>query len=127
MASTRSFPIRYGVFRHLLIAMGAGPNHSGVTIDGDTLRVHMGWFFRADVPVASVAGARPDHQIVGGVGAHGWRGNWLVNGAANGLVRIEIDPPARAKVIGIPQRLTTLRVSVEQPEELLAALSGWRR
>ena len=118
-----SFPIRYGVFRYLLIALGAGPRVSGVTMDGDVLRVRMGWFFRTEVPVASITGARPDDQMVGGIGAHGWRGNWLVNGGVRGIVRIEIDPPAQAKVMGIPQRLKILRVSVESPEALLDALS----
>lgn len=119
-----SFPIRYGVFRYVLTVLGAGPRVSGVAIDGDLLRVRMGWFFRAEVPLASIIGARPDDQMVGGIGAHGWRGNWLVNGGVRGIVRIEIDPPAQAKVMGIPQRLKTLRVSVESPEALLEALSG---
>ena len=122
-----SFPIRYGIFRYLLTVLGAGPRASGVTIDGDVLRVRMGWLFRAEVPLASITGARPDDQMVGGIGAHGWRGNWLVNGAAKGIVRIEIDPPARAQVMGIPQRLQILRVSVESPEALLDALSALPR
>ena len=33
---------------------------------------------------------------------HRWRGRWLVNGAAGPLVAIEIDPPARARVLGFP-------------------------
>jgi hypothetical protein len=127
MASTQEFPIRYGVLRYLLVVLGAGPGVSGVTIDEDTLRVRMGWVFRAQVPLSSIRGARPDHQMVGGIGAHGWRGNWLVNGSMKGIVRIEIDPPAKAKVMGIPQRLKVLRVSVEEPDQLMAALSGSRR
>ena len=123
MSASRSFPIRYGVLRYLLVALRAGPRVSGVDIDGETLRVRMGWFFRAEVPLASITGARPDDQMVGGWGAHGWRGNWLVNGSSSGIVRIEIDPPAQAKVMGIRQRLSVLRVSVESPEELLDALS----
>lgn len=127
MASTQEFRIRYGALKYLMIALGGGPGVSGLTIDGDSLRVRMGWLFRAQVPMSSVRGTRPDDQMVGGIGAHGWRGNWLVNGSMKGIVRIEIDPPAKAKVMGIPQRLTTLRVSVEEPEALMAALSGSRR
>ena len=127
MASPQEFKIRYGALRYLMIVLGGGPGVSGLTIENDTLRVRMGWLFRAQVPMSSIRGARPDDQMVGGIGAHGWRGNWLVNGSMKGIVRIEIDPPARAKVMGIPQRLTTLRVSVEEPEELMAALSGSRR
>ncbi|MGI8809696.1 MAG: hypothetical protein ACR2KK_18020 [Acidimicrobiales bacterium] len=123
MASARLFPLRYGLFRPLLSVLGIGPRFSGVEVEDQHLRVRMGWSFRADVPLNSVAAARPDHGFVGGIGVHGWRGEWLVNGAASGLVRIEIAPPARARVLGVPVRLRTLRVSVESPDELLAALA----
>lgn len=122
MASTRAFPIRYGLFRPLLSVLGGGPGLSGVSIDGDRLRVRMGWMFRADIPLASITGAEPHRGMVGGIGAHGWRGTWLVNGAAKGVVSIHIDPPAQARVLGVPVKLRTLQVSVESPEELLAAL-----
>lgn len=124
MASTRTFPIRYGLFRPLLSVMGAGPSLSGVSLDGDHLGVRMGWAFRADIPLASVTGAERFRGLVGGIGVHGWRGTWLVNGSATGVVNIHIDPPAPAKVLGFPVKLRTLQVSVEEPDELLAALSG---
>ena len=127
MASTLSFPFRYGLFRPLLSVFGAGPAFSGITLDGDQLRVRMGWAFRADVPVDSVTGAEPFKGLVGGIGVHGWRGTWLVNGAARGVVSIHIDPPARARVLGVPVKLRVLQVSVESPDELVAALSGSRR
>jgi len=37
-----------------------------------------------------------------GIGVHGFGGNYLVNGKANGIVTLEIEPTARAFVIGIP-------------------------
>ncbi len=55
-------------------------------------------------------------------GAHGWRGRWLVNGAGDGLVVIDISPPARARVTGVPVRLRELTVSVEDPDALAAEL-----
>lgn len=122
MASAQAFPLRYGVFRPLLTVLGAGPGLSGVEVDGDRLRARMGWSFRADVPLAAITAVRAYDGPVYGIGVHGWRGRWLVNGAASGLVDIEIDPPARAHVVGVPIRLRTLRVSVESPEELIAAL-----
>ena len=127
MAPTQEFPIRYGVFRPLLSLVGAGPRVSGVTVDGDRLRVRMGWSFRADIPLASITGAEPLKGLVGGIGVHGWRGTWLVNGSAKGVVSVHIDPPAPARVLGVPVKLKTLQVSVEEPEEFLAALSGSRR
>ena len=127
MASTQEFAIRYGVFRPLLSVLGAGPRFSGVSLDGDRLRVRMGWMFRADIPVASITGAEPHRGLVGGIGVHGWRGTWLVNGSAKGVVSVHIDPPAPARVLGVPVKLRTLQVSVEEPEEFVAALSGSRR
>jgi hypothetical protein len=127
MASTREFPISYGVFRPLLSVMGGGPAFSGVSLDEERLRVHMGWMFRADIPVASITGSERHRGLVGGIGVHGWRGTWLVNGSAKGVVSVDIDPPAPARVMGVPVKLKTLQVSVEEPEEFLAALSGSRR
>ncbi len=122
MSSTRTFPIRYGLFRPLLSVLGAGPMFSRVYIEGDHLRVRMGWAFRADIPLSSVKGAKPFTGLPGGIGVHGWRGTWLVNGAARGIVEVAIEPPVRARVLGAPVRLRTLQVSVESPAELIAAL-----
>ncbi|MDQ4070210.1 MAG: hypothetical protein M3203_12185 [Actinomycetota bacterium] len=122
MASARTFPIRYGLFRPLLSVLGMGPAFSRVDIEGGVLRVRMGWWFSADVPLASVTGARRHRGFVGGIGVHGWRGWWLVNGSARGIVSIDIDPPARARVMGVPARLRKLDVSVKSPDELVAAL-----
>lgn len=122
MGSTRTFSLRYGFFRPLLSVLGMGPAFSRVDVDGDTLRVRMGWAFSADVPLSSVKGARPHEGIVGGIGVHGWRGWWLVNGAAKDIVTIDVDPRARGRVLGVPVKLRKLEVSVESPEELIAAL-----
>ncbi len=123
MDSSQKFALRYGLFRPLLSLLGAGPAHSGVEVDDEWARVRMGFSFRADIPRASITGVRPFSGLVTGIGVHGWRGRWLVNGAARGLVTIDIDPPARAKVLGVPVRLRTLWVSVKAPDDLIAALS----
>jgi hypothetical protein len=60
--------------------------------------------------------------MVGGIGVHGWRGAWLVNGAASGLVSITVDPPVRAWAVGVPVRLRQLTVSLEDPDAFRAAL-----
>jgi hypothetical protein len=118
------FAIRYGALRPLLALLGLGPRHSGLELDADRLRVRMGWGFSATVPRAQIRSAQPSEGLVGGIGVHGWRGRWLVNGAANGLVLLAIEPPARAWVMGVPVKLTSLRVSVDAPDELLAALGA---
>ena len=127
MASTQEFPIRYGVFRPLLSVTGAGPRFSGVTVDGDTVRVRMGWMFRAEVPLSSITGVKHHTGLVGGIGVHGGRGWWLVNGGIKGIVEITIDPPASARVLGVRARLNRLQVGVRSPEGLMAVLSGSRR
>ena len=78
----------------------------------------MGWAFRAAVPVGQITGVRPRARLVGGIGVHGWRGRWLVNGAATGLLSITIDPAVRAWATGIPVHLRELTLSLEDPEAL---------
>jgi hypothetical protein len=127
MAPSQEFPIRYGVFRPLFSVMGAGPRFSGVTVDGDMLRVRMGWMFRAEVPLSAITEVKPHKGFVGGIGVHGGRGWWLVNGGIKGIVDITVDPPAQARVLGVRARLKRLQVGVQSPEELQAVLSGSRR
>jgi hypothetical protein len=122
IVGTQRFAIRYGIARPLLSILGMGPAFSGIDLGDDRMKVKMGWVFRVSVPRASVRGAEPSSGLVGGIGVHGWNGRWLVNGAATGLVTIDIDPKARAFVCGFPVRLRRLRVSVDNPEELAAAL-----
>jgi len=124
MVASRRFAIRYGLFRPLLSALGAGPRWSHVDVDAEEVRVRMGWSFRANVPRSSVTGVAPYTGLVLGIGVHGWRGRWLVNGAARGLVTISVDPAARAWVLGLPVKLRALCVSLEEPEQLMAALGG---
>lgn len=76
------------------------------------------------VPVSAVRRAQLfEGRLPLSIGVHGWRGRWLVNGSRRGLVTIEIEPPARARVIGFPVRLRRLDVSVDEPEALVASLS----
>jgi hypothetical protein len=118
-----SFDFRYGVFRPLLSILAMGPRFSKIALDDDTLRVGLGWAFRATIPVRQITAAQRRDGPVGGIGVHGWRGRWLVNGAATGLVAITVDPPARAWAIAIvPITLRELTLSLEDPDAFLAAL-----
>jgi len=114
-----TFSLRYGVFRWLLVTMGMGPSFAGATLEPDDLVVRMGWGFRARIPRGSVRRAYRDRDMRGGIGVHGWRGRWLVNGAISGIVTLEIDPPARARVMGFPVRLKVLHVSLDDPQGFL--------
>jgi hypothetical protein len=120
--ATRSFGFSYGVFRPLMSALGMGPKFSHIELDGDTLRVHMGWSFHADIPVIHITEVQRREGLVGGIGVHGWRGSWLVNGATTGLLTITVEPPVRARAVGVPVKLHQLTLSLEDPDALSGAL-----
>ena len=127
MAEARRFPIRFSsfngvLFRGLLIL----PSSSYVDLDDQTIHVRLGWAFSARIPRRLVAGAglgKPP-TIRFTAGAHGWGGRWLVNGAADGIVTIDLSEPVRANVSGFPIRLKELSVSLEDPEGFLGALGA---
>jgi hypothetical protein len=119
------FPIRFERgYRLLSSAIFLPPSQAFVEIDGSEVVVRMGWAFRtrfARAAIASVAPA-PDRWLTRGV--HGFGGRWLVNGAGTGILRIDLEPPPRAYVVGVPVRLKQLLVSVEDPDRLSAALTA---
>lgn len=112
-----------GPSRVLLTALGCGHRFSSIEVDGTTLRVRLGWAFRATIPRPAITGAAPDTRRPISRGAHGWRGRWLVNGSGKGLVTLTIDPPVRAATMGWPVQLRELTVSVDAPDELVEALA----
>jgi hypothetical protein len=118
------FDLRYdSPFTPLAAVLGMGPRASGVDVGTHAVDVRMGWAFRARIPLEAVRAAEPGtHPLLAGWGVHGWAGRWFVNGSARGIVRLDIDPPVRARAAGLPIRLTTLQVSVEDPDGFLAAL-----
>jgi len=124
--ATRRFPIRFTGLSRAMIALGLSPSRSWVEVGDDVLRVRMSWAFSLDAPLVNVRDARPDTGRVGGWGVHGWRGRWLVNGSSSGLVRIDLSPPVRGRMGPIPIGIRQLRVSVEDPDGLVAALTTRR-
>ena len=125
MGQNVRFPIRFTsangvIMRGLLIS----PSNAYVDLAGDTIHVRMSWAFSARIPRRLVAGARPGKPpaIRFTAGAHGWGGKWLVNGAPDGIVTMELSEPIRAFVSGFPIRLKELSVSLEDPDGFLAAV-----
>jgi hypothetical protein len=107
------------VSRALLIS----PADSYVEIEGNDVSMRMAWAFRAAFQRSDVARAFCTSQRVGITrGVHGWAGRWLVNGASDGIVAIDLDPRQRARVMGFPVALRQLQVSVDDPRALAAAL-----
>jgi hypothetical protein len=117
------YPLDYsGPSAPILRAVGLFSRWAGVDVGPDRVTVRMGWGFWARLPRTSVRSARLDTDRVLAWGVHGWRGKWLVNASSRGVVRIELDPVARARVLGFPVRLRILRVGMADPAGLLAAL-----
>ena len=106
------------------VPLGMGPKHSEVRIAGDALHVKFGWGFRTVIPLSSITKAEPAQGRVTSWGAHGWRGRWLVNGSSKGIVELTIDPATTARVMGVPVTLSTLWVSVTEPEALIEACTA---
>jgi hypothetical protein len=127
VADSRRFAIRFSpvnriLFRCLLIP----PSSAYVDLNEETLRVRMGWAFSARIPRRLVAKAGPGKSpfIRFTAGAHWWgRGRWLVNGAPDGILDVELCEPVRAFSI-FPIRLKVLSISLEDPDALLAALGA---
>ena len=111
----------------------AGPGVSGVAADAAEIRVRMG-SFKLDIPRGSVRSIKRSQARVGRTaGVHGRRGQWLVNGSAEGLVEITMDPPGYPApsidtLFGIgPSRVDSLIVSLEDPDRFLAAVGCDKR
>ena len=117
-------PIRYSNPWHWLLTILLLPaRFSYIRIDGDTVKVRMGWAFRTKFPVASVDSVT-EHRPVISIGAHGWRGRWLVNGAHRPIAVITLSPATTARLIGYPVAVRQLSVSVDDRDVLRLALLG---
>lgn len=109
-------------YRGLAAPLGLGPKSAQLTIADGTLHVQMGWAFKADIPLSSITEAkRGSHRFVEGIGVHGFRGNWLVNGSGNNIVELTIDPAVAVRAVLRQTDLRTLRVSVDNPDAFIAA------
>jgi hypothetical protein len=125
VATPQWFTLRYGAYsRYLLKLVGSGPAHSGIAVSDADLAVKMGRGFDGRAPRGSVVSARSLTDTVLSRGVHGWRGDWLVNGAGAGLVEILFDPPMAGHVLAFPVKVRRLRISVDDPDGLVAAMGG---
>jgi hypothetical protein len=114
-----SFDSWYGWLSTVLLL---SPASSFVEIEGDFVRVQMGWAFRARFPRSCLSHlSRLDRRPLSR-GVHGTGGRWLVNGAGTNIVVLDLTPAQRAYVTGFPVRLRQLMVSVTDPDLLESAL-----
>jgi hypothetical protein len=106
--------------------LAGGRGRSGVDVGPDQIRVQMG-DFKLTVPRASIRSADRSQAKVGGtIGMHHRSGRWLVNGSADGLVELTIEPPCyterRLTELFIKGRVKSLTLSLVDPDGFIAAL-----
>ena len=120
---SQRFPIQFDAWYGILSsALFLPPSSSYVEVNGEEVRVRMGWAFRCRFPRAAVALAAETHGHPLSRGVHGFAGRWLVNGSGRGILTIDLTPTQRGYVMGFPVRVRQLMVSVVEPAALLAAL-----
>jgi hypothetical protein len=106
-------------------ALFISPNDSYVEIEDGRVSVRMAWAFRSNFDRSAVHGTSPlGKRIPLTRGVHGWAGRWLVNGAGDGILVIDLNPRQRGYVMGFPVRLRQVLVSVDDPATLAAALTA---
>lgn len=114
------------------VAKATGTTTDGfIEIAGGQLRVQSGNSFQMEAPIASVIDVSPFTGKVRGWGVHGGDGTWLVNGTSKNIVAIRFDPPAEATMSAGPMSgtvpVTELRISVDDPSSLIAAIAAAHR
>ncbi len=125
MATSR-FPITFEPgYAALSRALFIAPADSYVEIDDGTVSVRMAWAFRATFARSAVKGTSPlGKRVPLTRGVHGWSGRWLVNGAGDGILVVNLEPRQRGYVMGFPVKLRELLVSVDDPAALAEALTA---
>jgi hypothetical protein len=122
-----TFPISFDRPSSMLFAvLRLGRDDARIEVEDLEITVKMGWAFDTVIPRATVASVRALDRRVISRGVHGWRGDWLVNGAGNGLVRIDLEPRVRGRVSLVPVRIASVTVSVEDPPALVDAIESIR-
>jgi hypothetical protein len=117
------FPIRFTGANKAMVVLGMTPRTCYVDVTTDVLDVRFGWAFRCRARRSSITSIVDDTAPVWGWGAHGWRHVWLINGSSDNLLRIDLEPMARGRLLLLfPLRIRALRVGVVEPEALRAAL-----
>ena len=123
---TRSFPIRYSrLSRWFFAPLLLGERHADVSLTDSELRVRMGWAFHATIPRTSIQRAARHRDVPWAVGVHvldvRFR-TWLVNGSREGIVFLDLDPPARGRTGPIPITIGRLGLGLEDPDAFLREL-----
>ena len=116
-------PIRYGTpWRWLLPFLLLPARAAYLRINGDVVKLRMGWAFRTKFSRSEVMEVAK-HRPVVSIGAHGWRGRWLVNGAHRPIAVIRLSQTVRGRVVGFPVSVREILVSVDDRDALREVLT----
>lgn len=107
------------VIRALLLVLFVRPR---IEVTRAVLVVTLGWSFRVAVPRGAIQAVDSVPWRRYSIGAHGWRGRWLVNTTPGPLVRIRIEPVTRGRILGFPIRIRELTLSVDDVAAFLTDL-----
>ena len=125
MAEPRWFTLRFGAFSKVVLELlASGPARSGIAIDDANVAFAMGRSFGGRAPRGSITYVAPCSGGTLNRGVHGWRGDWLVNGAGDRLVELRFEPAMKARVLGFPVHVRRLRIAVDDPAGLVAAIGA---
>lgn len=114
-------------FLPLAVPLGLGPGHSELWVEAGNLHVKMGWAFTTDIPLTSIKKAEASNARVFEAGVHFRGSRWLVNGSRKGLVELTIDPPAPVKFWLKSMMVSSLMLSVTEPDALVSACTSAAR
>jgi hypothetical protein len=125
MSSVRTFPIRYSpLSRWFMTPLLLGVRHATIQLTADTLVVHMGWAFHAAIPRSSIRRAARHRDVPWAIGVHADLRftSWLVNGSRQGIVFLDLDPPAKGRSGPFPITIRRLGLGLDDPDGFLRAL-----
>ena len=108
----------------MLELLASGPARSGIAVDDANVAFAMGRSFGGRASRRSITYVAPWSGGTLNRGVHGWRGDWLVNGAGDGLVELRFEPAMKARVLGFPVHVRRLRIAVDDPAGLVAAIGA---
>jgi hypothetical protein len=105
-----------------------GPGVAGAEVTADEIRIRMG-DYKLDIPRSSIRSAtRSQARLRGTTGVHARRGRLLINGSAEGLVELALDPPTHTgrtlNTMYVNEQVTSLILSLVDPDGFLAAVRG---
>lgn len=107
------FAFRFTGANKAMVLLGLTPRTCYLELRGDDVVVQFGWAFRCRFPRTSITSITDDTEPVRAWGAHGWRRVWLVNGTSKALLRIDLEPLARGRVLLFPLRIRALRLGID--------------